>query len=182
MKSTPTKETPLQREFREQTEAQARLRAQRDADPQAQAMDAAMRLTKVEQADLQKAEAAVSEAEAAVGRIIGQIQALRNGRTVERTFVRPDGRSLVRRLLDPAKASEAAKEIPELEQDLVGARSALQTAHRKRNRVLTAINQARMRRRAEAKARFAAPRQPVKSRGDWWSSTDRLDGWDKEAA
>ena len=113
----------------------------------------AMTLTKVEREDLAKAEAKVTEAEIAVGRIVGQIQALQAGKTVMKEFTRPDGRSMFRKLMDPqAKAKEAA-ELPELKQDLLAARSILETAHRKRNRVLAAINAARMARRKAAKGK-----------------------------
>lgn len=169
-----TTETNLQRDAREMTESQARLRAEMAKSPQFVAMSEAMKLTKVETEDLAKAEVAVTEAEQVVGQIAGQIQALRNGRTTKREFITPDGRPLIQRLLDPKKAEAAAKELPELEHDLQGARGVLQAANRKRNRVLSALNAARMLRRQAAKARHAPPRPPVQSHGDWWASVDRI--------
>jgi len=176
---TPTPETPLRRFAREQREAQQRLAAELDADPQQRAMREALKLTKAESEDLARAEAQVTEAEEAVGRIIGAIQALEAGRTVTREFTTRDGRSLFRKLMDPPAKAKAAAELPALKEDLAAARGVLTSARRKRQSVLNAINTARMRRRQAAKAAHAPAPPPVKARGDWWSTDEAREKWSR---
>lgn len=159
--TTPTlPESNLQRQFREQHEAQERLAAERERNPQLAAMAKAMTLTKVEREELAKVEARLTEAEAsAAAAYNAHARALRG-------------------LRDPKIRAPAEAAMPGLNADLEATRNAIQTAVRLRNATLAAINKARTERRRAAKVKHAAKPTPVKSRGDWWSSTDRISGRD----
>lgn len=136
--------------------AQARYEAEVRANRQLKAMAKANELTVGEQSDLTDAEAAVLDKEAAL-----------EAAGVALTTARSTG-FLGRETAD----------LELLEQDLTEARQAHQNAVRRRNMLRRRIDAARAARRQAAKLKSAPALPPIKLRGDWWSSTDRLNGKD----
>lgn len=177
MTTPEPKETPLQATLREHREAQARLQADLDADPMRAAMRAALKLTKVEQEMLAKAEARLTEAEETIGRIVGAIQAAEAGKTVAQEWRAPDGRSLIKRILDPKATEEARRDLPELRADLVAAKAAKQAAHTRRNQTLANINAARNARRRAAKVAHMPALGKAESRSDPWTTEAMREKW-----
>ena len=157
------KETNLQRTMRENAEAAERYRAEQDRDPTQKAMREALKPTKAEIAEREAAEAAVLEAEQAVGAAMLALNRAEHAK--ERP---PRGFSFFQISKDSHKAAAATVAIPDLRVDLEEARSILGSAIKRRSAVAARIDAARMERRRAAKLKFAPAKVPVQSRADRW--------------
>ena len=170
-----TTETNLQRDAREMTESQARLRAEMAKSPQFVAMSEAAELTKDEQAVLDAAQAKVSEAEAAVGAAGLALNRARRGQAPvkEQDAKHPFGFFLKR----PETHRAAAAALPGLTSDLAEARMAHQSAIRRYNALTADVNRARLERRRVAKVANAPQVGALESHADGWHTIDALARW-----
>ena len=152
-----------------------RQRAEIAANPQLAAMAKANAMTKDEQAQIDAADAAVREAEAAVGAAGLAASRARRGLAplLAQDGKRPGGFFLKR----PETYRAARASLPALEADLSEAPMALQNAIRRRNGTVAAVNRARRERRQAAKLKHAPKPQPVRSRNDGWGSPRSMQGW-----
>lgn len=163
-------ETPMQREGREWAEADARARA--GMSRQERDLADALKPTATESAEQAAADERVTAAELEVGRIAIEIQRHEAGKagTVREVGKSKDGRSVFRKLINPAAQAEAAATLPGLRLDLEAARARLQGATRGRNLLTNKHSVARLARRRAVLAKYAAkPTKPI-SRADPWSA------------
>lgn len=141
-------------------------RAERNANPQFAAIAAAAQRTKDEQAQLDAADAAMREAEAAVSAAGLAVSRARQGLDATPMYDKQRPHSFFQKRPETYRAARAS--LPALEADLSEARLALQNARRRRNGTERTINAARAERRRAAKLKHAPKPAPAKSRGDRW--------------
>ena len=145
-----------------------RQRAEIAANPQLSAMAKAHAITKDEQAQLDAADAVVAEAEAAVNAAGVNLNRARRGMAPIRAADAKRPFTFFQRRPETYRA--AKESLPGLEGDVAEARVMLQTAIRRRNSAIRAINLARGERRTAAKLAHAPKPTPPEPRNTGWGS------------
>ena len=149
--------------------AQAKQRAERDADPQQREMAKAIEPTKDERLAIEAAQAAVEEAEAVVAAAAITLARAKRGQAPTYDKKRPF--SFFEKSKGAHKAAADAA-VPGLRIDLEEARNIAQNAIRRRNDTARRVELARMERRRQAKLAHTPPRQPGKPIGDRFAPKD----------